>query len=57
MKVRFLQNAIIKDCLYVEEGQIFEAIEDGDFILINFSEDFVVKAPKSEIDGVLEVIR
>lgn len=32
MKVRFLQNAIIKDCLYVEDGQIFEAMEDGDFI-------------------------
>ena len=57
MKVRFLQNAIIKDCLYAEEGQIFEAIEDGDFIVINFSEDFDVKAPKSEIDGVLEVLR
>ena len=57
MKVRFLQNVIIKDCLYVEEGQIFEAMEDGDFIVINFSEDFDVKAPKSEIDGVLEVLR
>ena len=56
MKVRFLEHVIISDTVYIEKGEIFEAKEDGDFIMIHMEDDSTVKAPKSEIEGILEII-
>lgn len=56
MKVRFLKHVIISDTVYIEKGKIFEAKEDGDFIMIHMEDDSTVKAPKAEIKGVLEII-
>lgn len=56
MKVRFLEHVIISDTVYIEKGEIFEAKEDGDFIMIRMKDDSTVKAPKSEIEGILEII-
>ena len=56
MKVRFLEHVIISDTVYIEKGEIFEAKEDGDFIMIRMEDDSTVKAPKSEIEGILEIV-
>lgn len=56
MKVKFLEHVIISDTVYIEKGKVFEAKEDGDFIIIRMKDDSIVKAPKSEIEGILEVI-
>ena len=56
MKVKFLEHVIISDTIYIEKGKIYEAKNDGDFIMIRIEDDTTVKAPKSEIEGILEVI-
>lgn len=56
MKVRFLEHVIISDTVYIEKGEIFEAKEDGGFIMIRMEDDSTVKAPKVEIEGILEII-
>ena len=57
MKVRFLENVNISDKITIFKGEIFEAKEDGDFIMIRMEDDSTVKAPKSEIEGILEVLK
>ena len=57
MKVKFLENVIISDKIEINKGDIFEAEEDGDFIMIRMVDDSTVKAPKTEIDGILEVLK
>ena len=57
MKVKFLEDVIISDKIEINKGDIFEAREDGDFIMIRMMDDSTVKAPKNEIDGILEVIK
>lgn len=56
MKVKFLENVNISDKITILKGETFEAKEDGDFIMIRMEDDSTVKAPKSEIEGILEVI-
>ena len=56
MKVKFLEHVIISDTIYIEKGEIYEAKNDGDFVMIRIEDDSTVKAPKSEIEGILEVI-
>lgn len=56
MKVRFLDNVDISGKINISKGEIFEAREDGDFIMIRMKDDSTVKAPKSEIEGILEVV-
>ena len=56
MKVKFLEHVIISDTIYIEKGEIYEAKNDGDFVMIRMEDDSTVKAPKSEIEGILEVI-
>ena len=56
MKVKFLEHVIISDTIYIEKGEIYEAKNDGDFIMIRMEDDSTVKAPKAEIEGILEVI-
>ena len=56
MKVKFLEHVIISDTIYIEKGEIYEAKNDGDFIMIRMEDDSTVKAPKSEIEGILEII-
>ena len=57
MKVKFLEHVIISDTIYIEKGEIYEAKNDGDFIMIRMEDDSTVKAPKSEVEGILEVIK
>ncbi len=52
MKVKFLEDVNISD-----KGKTFKAREDGDFIMIRMEDDSTVKAPKSEIEGILDVVR
>lgn len=56
MRVKFLENVNISDKITISKGEIFEAKEDGDFIMIRMKDDSTVKAPKSEIKGILEVV-
>lgn len=56
MKVKFLENVNISDQININEGEIFEAKEDGDFIMICMKDDSTVKAPKSEIEGILKIV-
>lgn len=57
MKVKFLENVNINDKITVSKGETFEAREDGDFIMIRMKYGSTVKAPKSEIEGILEVVK
>ena len=56
MKVKFLDNVDISGKLNINKGETFEAKEDGDFIMIRMEDDNTVKAPKSEIDGILKIV-
>ena len=56
MKVKFIDNVDISGKININKGDTFEAREDGDFIMIRMEDDSTVKAPKSEIDGILEVM-
>lgn len=56
MKVKFLENVNISDKETIFKGEIFEAREDGDFIMIRMKDDSTVKAPKSEIEEFLEIV-
>lgn len=57
MKVKFLDNVDISGKININKGEIFEAKEDGDFIMIRMKDDSTVKAPKSEIEGILEIVK
>lgn len=56
MKVKFLENVNISDKVTIFKGETLEAREEDDFIMIRMEDDSTVKAPKSEIKGILEVI-
>jgi len=56
LKVKFIDNVDISGKININKGDTFEAREDGDFIMIRMEDDSTVKAPKSEIDGILEVM-
>lgn len=56
MKVKFIDNVDISGKININKGEIFEAKEDGDFIMIRMVDDNTVKAPKSEIEGILEIV-
>lgn len=56
MKVRFVEDANISDKITLLKGEEFEAREDSDFIMIRMKDDSTVQAPKSEIEGILEVL-
>lgn len=56
MKIKFLKDVNISNQIYVNKDEIFEAKNNGDFILIHMRDDSTVEAPKSEIDGILEII-
>lgn len=55
MKVKFLENVNISDKITILKGEIFEAKEDGDFIMIRMKDDSTIKAPKAEIEGIFEI--
>ena len=56
MKVKFLENVNISDKVTIFKGDTFEAKEERDFIMIRMEDDSTVKAPKSEIERILEVV-
>lgn len=57
MKVKFLNNVDISGKININKGETFEAREDGYFIMIRMKDDSTVKAPKSEIEGILEIVK
>lgn len=56
LKVKFIDNVDISGKININKGETFEAREDGDFIMIRMKDDSTVKAPKSEIEGILEIV-
>ena len=56
MKVKFLDNVDIGGKININKNETFEAREDGDFIMIRIKDDSTVKAPQSEIEGILEIV-
>lgn len=56
MRVKFLENVSVSNKIDINKGDVFEAREDGNFIMIRMVDDSTVKAPKSEINGILEII-
>ena len=56
MKVKFIQNVQLSDSTIIKEGDVFQAREEGDFIMIRLPDDRTVKAPKNEIEGILEIL-
>lgn len=56
MKVKFIDNVDISGKININKGEIFEAKEDGDFIMIRMKDNSTVKAPKAEIEGILEIV-
>lgn len=56
MRVKFLENVNISDKITIFKGETFEAREDDGFIMIRMKDDSTVEAPKSEIEGILEVL-
>lgn len=56
MKVKFIDNVDISGKININKGETFEAREDGYFIMIRMKDDSTVKAPKSEIEGILEIV-
>jgi hypothetical protein len=57
LKVKFLNNVDISGKININKGETFEAREDGYFIMIRMKDDSTVKAPKSEIEGILEIVK
>lgn len=56
IKVLILADTLVRDKLMLNEGEQFDAYDYGDFIYIDAGDDGIVKAPKSEIDGILEIL-
>lgn len=56
MRVKFIQNVQLSDGTIIREGDVFQAREEEDFIMIRLPNDRTVKAPKNEIEGVLEIL-
>ncbi len=56
IRVRFLENVLIQEKISICKGEIFQAYDAGDFIYVRMKDDSAVKAPKGEIEGVLEVV-
>lgn len=60
-KIKILQDISIRDELILNRGDTFEAVEDGDFVMINVGEAGTIKAPKLEFyilvkNGVIAVL-
>lgn len=56
MKVKFLKSVNISNKIDINKDDVFEAKEDGDFIMIRMPDDSTIAAPKTEISGILEII-
>lgn len=56
MRVKFIQNVQLSDSTIIREGDVFQAREEGDYIMIRLPDDRTVKAPKNEIEGILEIL-
>ena len=56
MRIKFLQNVNISNKVTIFKNEEYEAREDGDFIMIRMEDDSTVKAPKSEIEGIIEIL-
>ena len=56
MKVKFLKDVSISGNININNGDVFEAKCDGDFIMIRMADYSTVKAPKTEAGCILEII-
>lgn len=57
MKVKFLKNVDISGKIEINKGRVFEAEENGDFLMIKMPDGSTVKAPKSETSEILEIMK
>ena len=56
MRIKFLQNVNISNKVTIFKNEEYEAREDGDYIMIRIEDDRTIKAPKSEIEGIIEIL-
>ena len=57
MKARFIRDVLTLNNTLICEGEEFEAIEDGDYIMIRMKDDSTLKAPKSGMGKYYEVVK
>lgn len=56
MIVEFLKNVDISGRYNCSNGEQFEAVEDGDFIIIRMEDECGVKAPKDAVDKIFKIL-
>lgn len=56
MIVEFLENLDISGKYNCLKGERFEAVEDGDFIIIRMEDKCGVKAPKDAVDKIFKIL-
>lgn len=56
MIVEFLKNADISGRYNCSKGEQFEALDDGNYIMIRMKDDYVVKAPKNAIGEIFKIV-
>lgn len=56
MIVEFLENVDISGKYNCLKGEQFEALEDGNYIMIRMKDDYVVKAPKDAVDKIFKIV-
>ena len=56
MIVEFLKNVDISGRYNCSNGEQFEALEDGNYIMIRMKDNYVVKAPKDAIDKIFKIL-
>lgn len=56
MKIEFLQDVDISGKVDCFKGEQFEAVEDGDFIMIHMKDNSTVKAPKNALGRYFKIV-
>lgn len=56
MIVEFLESVDISGEYNCLKGERFEAVEDGDFIVIRMEDDSGVKAPKDAVGRIFKIL-
>lgn len=56
MIVEFLKNVDISGRYNCSKGEQFEALEDGNYIMIRMKDNYVVKAPKDAMGKIFKIV-
>lgn len=56
MEIEFLKDVNISGKVTCLRGKRFEAVEDGEFIMIRMKDDSTVKAPKDALDNYFKFV-